>query len=157
MIDEKLIHQWLNSLRLRQNGRHFADDVFKWIFLNENVWISLKISLKFVPKVPINNIPALVQIMARRCPYDKPLSEPMMVNLLMHICVALPQLVNSLAPEGFDYSLKLANFKLIATINILSIFCEIAITTPHWSLVNIASGNGLVPSGNKPLPETMLT
>ena len=54
----------INTLRLRQNGRHFADDIFKCIFLNENVWISLKISLKFVPMGPINNIPALVQIMA---------------------------------------------------------------------------------------------
>ena len=32
-------------------GRHFADDIFKCIFLNEKVCISLKISLKFVPKV----------------------------------------------------------------------------------------------------------
>ena len=53
-----------NSLRLRQNGRHFADNVFKCIFLNENVWISLKISMKFVPKGLINNISPLVQIMA---------------------------------------------------------------------------------------------
>ena len=30
-------------------------------------------------------------------------------------------------------------------------------TTTHWSLVNIGSGNGLVPSGNKPLPEPVLT
>ena len=52
----------VNTLRPRQNGRHFADDIFKCIFLNENVWISNKISLKFVPKGPINNIPALVQI-----------------------------------------------------------------------------------------------
>ena len=59
-----------------QNGRHFADDIFKCIFMNENVWILMKISLKFVPKVPINNIPALVQIMAWRRPGDKPLSEP---------------------------------------------------------------------------------
>ena len=71
---------WLNTLRPRQNGRHFPDDIFKWIFLNENVWISTKISLKFVPKVPINNIPALVQIMAWRRPGDKPLSEPMLVS-----------------------------------------------------------------------------
>ena len=49
-----------NTLRPRQNGRHFADDVLKCIFFNENVWISLKISLKFVPKGPINNIPPLV-------------------------------------------------------------------------------------------------
>ena len=39
-----------------------TDDIFKCIFLNENVWISIKVSFEFVPKVPINNIPALVQI-----------------------------------------------------------------------------------------------
>ena len=50
----------LNTLRPRQNGRHFADDIFKCIFLIENVWIPIKISLKFVPRGPINNIPALV-------------------------------------------------------------------------------------------------
>ena len=55
---------WFNTLRLRQNGRHWVDDLFKYIFWNENIWIWFKISLKFVPKVPINNIPALVQIMA---------------------------------------------------------------------------------------------
>ena len=49
----------VNPLRPRQNGRHIPDDIIKCIFLNENVWISLKISLKFVFKVPINNIPAL--------------------------------------------------------------------------------------------------
>ena len=72
---------------------HFAHDIFKWIFLNENAWILLKISLKFVPKVGINNIPALVQIMACRRPGGKPLSEPMMVSLLTHICVTPPQWV----------------------------------------------------------------
>ena len=66
----------VNTLRLRQNGHYFADNIFKCIFLNENVWILLKISLKVVPKVRINNIPALVQIMAWRQPGEKPLSEP---------------------------------------------------------------------------------
>ena len=84
----------LNTLRPRQNGRHFADDIFKCIFLNEDVWISIKISLKFVPKGPINNIPALVQIMAWRRPGDKPLSEAMMARLPTHICVTRPQWVN---------------------------------------------------------------
>ena len=56
----------LNTLRPRQNGRHLADNIFKCNFLNENVWIPIEISLKFVPKGPINNIPALVQIMAWR-------------------------------------------------------------------------------------------
>ena len=81
-----LMFDWteaLNTLRPKQNGRHFADDIFKRIFLNENVWIPIKISLKFVPKDPINNIPALVQIMAWRRPGDKPLSESMMVSLPM--------------------------------------------------------------------------
>ena len=84
----------LNTLRPRQNGRRFADDTFKRIFLNENVRISIKISLKFVPMGPIDNIPALVQIMAWRRPGDKPLSEPMMVSLPTHICVTRPQWVN---------------------------------------------------------------
>ena len=83
----------LNSLRPRRNRRHFADDIFKCIFLNENVWIPIKSSLKFVPKGSINNIPALVQIMAWRRPGDKPLSEPMMVCLTTHICVTRPQWV----------------------------------------------------------------
>ena len=85
---------WLNTLRPRQNGRRFADDMFKRIFLNENIRISIKISLKFVPKGPINNNPALVQIMAWRRSGDKPLSEPMMVSLLTHIWVTRPQWVN---------------------------------------------------------------
>ena len=87
--------QQINTLRPRQNGRHFADDVFKCIFLNENVWISLKISLKFVAKGLIDNFPPLVQIMAWRRPGDKPLSETMMVSLLTHTCVTRPQWVNS--------------------------------------------------------------
>ena len=88
----------LNTLRPRQNGCHFADNIFKWIFFNEKVWISIKISLKFVPQDPINNIPALVQIMAWCRPGDKPLSGPMMVRLPTHICVTRPQWVKT-SPE----------------------------------------------------------
>ena len=84
-----------NTLRPRQNGCHFADDSFRCIFLNENIWIPIKISLKFVPKCPINTIPSLVQIMVWRRPGAKPLSEPMIVSLLTHICVTRPQWVKS--------------------------------------------------------------
>ena len=83
----------INTLRPRRNEQHFADDIFKRIFFNENIWISIKISLKLVPKGPINNIPALVQIMAWCRSGDKPLSEPMMVSLPTHICVTRPQWV----------------------------------------------------------------
>ena len=85
----------INTLRPRQNGRLFADDIFTCIFLNENVWISVKISLKFVLKGSINKIPALVQIMAWRRPGDEPLSEPMVVRLPTHICVTRPQWVKA--------------------------------------------------------------
>ena len=88
--------QCVNTLRPRQNDRHFADDTFKRIFLNENVRIAFKISLKIVPKGPIKNIPTLVQMMALRRPDDKPLSEPMTVSLLTHICVTRPQWVNEM-------------------------------------------------------------
>ena len=59
-----------------------ADNIFKCIFLNENVRITLKISLKIVPKVRVNKIPALVQIMAWHRPGDKPFSEPIMVCMV---------------------------------------------------------------------------
>ena len=45
---------------------------------HENIWIVIKISFKFVPKDPINNIPALIQVMAWHQSGNKPLSEPMM-------------------------------------------------------------------------------
>ena len=72
--------------RLRQNGRNF-----KCIFLNGYIRIFINISLKFISKGQINNIPALFQIKAWRRPGDKPLSEPVMVSLLIHICIIWPQ------------------------------------------------------------------
>ena len=45
--------QFFNTLRPRQNGRHFAEDIFKRIFLTEIVWIPIKFYLKFVSKGPI--------------------------------------------------------------------------------------------------------
>ena len=96
------LNQWwigvdctLNTLRLRRNRRRFADDIFKCFFLNENVWISIRISLKFVPMGPINNNTALVQIMASCRLGNKPLFEPMMVSFLTHICVTQPQFVKN--------------------------------------------------------------
>ena len=63
---------WINTWKLYftsspgQNGRHFADGIFKCIFMNEKSCISIRISLKFVRKGPIDNTLALVQIMACR-------------------------------------------------------------------------------------------
>ena len=81
-------------MRPRQIGRYFPDDIFKFIFVIENVWIAIKISIKFVPKGPINNIPALVQKMAWCWRGDKPSSETMMERLLTNICVTRPQWVS---------------------------------------------------------------
>ena len=94
-LDASVIDK-INTLGPRQNGRYFTDDTFKYIFLNETIRISINISLKCVLRVPINNIPALVQIMTLRRPGDKPLPEPMMVSLLTHICVTRPQWVKRL-------------------------------------------------------------
>ena len=57
-----------------------ADDIFKCIFQNENDRITIQISLKFVPISPIDNTPALVQVMAWRRTGDTPLSEPMLTR-----------------------------------------------------------------------------
>ena len=81
-------------------------------FLNRNVWISPKITPKFAPKGPINNIQALVQIMAWRRSGDKPSSEPMVVRLLKHICVTRPQWVNNYENSMYvDVKLKLIHIQ----------------------------------------------
>ena len=43
-----LIDSWLNTLRPRHNGRHFPDDIFKYIFLNENVHGTLILSFQLM-------------------------------------------------------------------------------------------------------------
>ena len=102
----------INPLRPRQNGRHFPDVIFKWIFLNENARISIKTSRKFVVKDQINNISALVQTMAWRRPGDKPLYEPMMFYLLTHICVTQSQWGNL---NRYHYKQKRAPLLKFAT------------------------------------------
>ena len=50
----------INSISPGQNGRHFANDIFKYIFMNEKSCLFIEVSLKFVLKGPIDNNPALV-------------------------------------------------------------------------------------------------
>ena len=73
----------INILRPKQNGRHFADDIFRCIFLNENVLISLKISPNFVSDFRINNIAALAKLMSWRRPGDKPLIMEMIRQIIL--------------------------------------------------------------------------
>ena len=105
-----------NTLRLRQNGQHFTVDILKHISFNENVWISIKISLKFVPKGPINKIPAMVQIMAWHRPGDKSLSKTMLIILQTHICITQPQWVKQLY-HLFCFS-KMLFYFLMLTMNV---------------------------------------
>ena len=56
-----------------------TDDIFKSIF-NESVWISITISLKFIPNGPIDYKSALVQVVAWHRPGEKPLPESMLTQ-----------------------------------------------------------------------------
>ena len=73
-------HSLVTTSKPKQNGRHFADDNFTCIFLNEYAWNAIKILLNIDPEDVVNNIQILVQIMAWCWPGDKPLSEPMMFS-----------------------------------------------------------------------------
>ena len=120
----------LNTLRPRENGRRFADDTFKRIFLNENVRISIKISLKFVPKGSITNNPTLVQIMAWRRSGDKPLSETMVISWLTHICVTRPQWVKGKVWGVFwEYKLWFMSY-----LSYCSIVCNIML---YWTMLQL--------------------
>ena len=70
----------INSSPPGENGRHFADDMYKHIFLNENVRIPIQISLTFVPKGPTDNKSALVLVMTWRPTGGKPLPETMLTQ-----------------------------------------------------------------------------
>ena len=59
-----------------KNGRHFADDIFKYISMNEKLCISIQFSLKSIPEGVIDNKSALVHVMAWRRAGDKLLPEP---------------------------------------------------------------------------------
>ena len=85
--------QSVNTLRLRQNGCQFTDDIFKFFFLNEYVWISIEISMEVILRGSINNIPASCQMIAWHRPGDEPLSELLMIRLSTHICVTRHQWV----------------------------------------------------------------
>ena len=75
-----LLEHYINSSPLDKMADILADNIFKRIFLKENIWISNKISLKYVPWGLIDNMAALFQIMAWHCSGDKPLSEPMLTQ-----------------------------------------------------------------------------
>ena len=66
---------WIvNTLRPSQNGPHFPDDSFKYIFLNENVWIMIDISLKLVPQGPINKFTGTGELPAQMASYAENVS-----------------------------------------------------------------------------------
>ena len=72
----------INSFPLDKMAAILAEDIFKWIFLNENDRIPIQISLKYVPRSPIDNKPELVQVMVWCRTGDKPLSEPMLIQFI---------------------------------------------------------------------------
>ena len=103
---------------------------------------SLRFSFNFSPKFRINNITALVQIMAWRLTGDKPLSEPMMVSLLTHICGTWPQWVKSLNETAWG-KIATARPTIVHAIMILrggvSWFCPCHIQFIHGHFSNIGA------------------
>ena len=75
IVNHRLTHPSLDKM-----AAVLADGIFKCIFLNENDRIQIQISLKFIPRSPIDNKPTLVQVMAWRRIGDWPLPELMMTQ-----------------------------------------------------------------------------
>ena len=108
----------VNTLRPRQNGRHFSDDILN-CFLNENIWILINVSLKFVPKGRINNIPAYIYIY---------------IYSFLAMCGVYMQRIIHCVVEALTH-------------------CGLMVTPcDDLNVVNIGSGNGLLPDGKKSLP-----
>ena len=95
---------FVNTLMVRTNGHHFPDGIFKCIFLNEIVLMSIKISLKFVFKGPINNRLALVQIMAWCWSGNKHLNQWWLVYWCMYALFGLNELKHGLMLPSTEHS-----------------------------------------------------
>ena len=119
----------VNSSPPGQYGRHFPNDISRCLLMNEKFCILIKVSPKFVPKCPIDNNPALVQIMAWHQIGARPLSEPMLTDSLTHVCGTRGWWVNS-SWHSDTYG--------------------VGDLSQHWF------GNSLLPDGTKPLPGPML-
>ena len=76
----KSYYETFNSSPPERNGRHFADDIFRCIFVNEKFCLLIQIPLKFVPKGQIDYKSVLVRVMAWRRTGDRPLPEPMLTQ-----------------------------------------------------------------------------
>ena len=109
-----------DSSPLGQNGLHFADDIFKCIFVNENVWIPVKNSLKFVLKGLINNIPVLVQILM--------VTRPEWVNMLCAYVSTWVLILSHLLWQLDHWRLEgiwACNFVTITKLEALALVCYI--------------------------------
>ena len=89
----------VKEMQLTHRGRGKSATIWQTTFSNAFSWMKmyefrLRFPWIFFPKIQINNIPALIQIMAWRWPRDKPLFEQMMISLLTHVCVTRPQCVH---------------------------------------------------------------
>ena len=115
-------------LRRRQNGHHLADIFFRLIYFYDNFGILIQISLKFVPYRTIDKKPALSQIKTWHQTGNKPLFEPMLAVLLMHIYATQPQWVNTLKLEknGWHFADIFCWMKII-------FWCKF-----HWSVFLMA-------------------
>ena len=139
----------INTLILRQNGH------FKCTFLNQNVWIWIEISLKFVPKGPINNVPTLVQIMAWWRQGDKPLSESVMAWLPSHICTIRLQWVNNSISLNVVSPLQWRHNEHNGVLNhqphrLFNVRIKENIRAPrHWPLCGEFTGDGWIPCREK--------
>ena len=141
----------VNTLRPRQNGRDFSDDIFKCIFLNENVWILIKISLNFVPRGQLTIFQLRFILIALCRPSDKPLSEPMMINLLTHIAsLGCNVLTLNFVPKGSINNIPASVYliawrqpgdKPLSEPMMISLLTHICVTRPQWDYVIITTTN----------------
>ena len=85
----KRLVRCINMYRPEQTGRPFGNDIVKPIFMNPHHYVLIKISQKFVPGCPVENKPALVQVIAWRQPGDEPLPEPILMadwSIYIYMC-----------------------------------------------------------------------
>ena len=112
---------------------HFEQDIFKFIYLNDNCCILIQIILKFVPKGLAIHIHASVQKMAYVNQATSHYRNKRRPSLLTHVCINRSQWICN---YGGDAEIALNNYANIMT-DVLTVACSCIFVTHHTSVYNV--------------------
>ena len=137
---------WINTFGWRKSWHQSADEILKCFFINEKYHIFIQISLRFIPKGPINNMPSMVQIMPWRHSDDNQLSDDSVVYWYIYIWNTQPWRIHTLWTDDAHYNgviMSVMAFQIVGVSIVYSIIYSGADQRKHQSSTSLAFVQGI--------------